>query len=319
VHLCERLCPCLLAEFEKWPNIEAWSRKVHGMSDDRPPFAPWIENPNGSVDCDFVPPPPPDPRRYVTAADSVFLFRDDPDLVAFGSAFGAEFTDTNGIDMGVTPRLQVLVPIDEVWDFEANGFGIDSWHVTADYDLAGGESGALDFNSQLYSAELNFRHNTRDWLKLLWGFRFLEFSEIIDFTAPSVGLPAAWHFDTQNFFYGGQIGADVGLVSLWERVQLTGVVKGGVYDNHADWLHEVQTVGATSTFENQFDEVAFMGEVSFALTVRCSEHSALRGGYQWMWLEDVVQAVDSFTAPEGTRGLGGLLLHGAFAGIELRW
>jgi hypothetical protein len=317
-HLCHKLCPCLLAEFEKWPDIESWCRKVYGLSDLHPPFAPWIENPCGSVDCDFMPPPPPSPRRYSTAADAIFLFRDDPALDSFAGAFAADITGTNGLDVGVMPRLQVMVPIDDIWDLEATGFGVDSWHVTGDYDLPGVLSGALDFNSQLFSAEVNFRHNTRDWLQLLWGFRWAEFSEYIDFTAPSVGLPAAWHLDAQNFFYGLQIGADVGLLSLWDRVELTGFVKGGVYDNRADWLHQVQTVGAVSTFENQFDEVAFLGEAALTLTVRCSEHSALRGGYHWLVLDEVTQAIESFTVNE-TDGLDRLFFHGAFAGVELRW
>jgi hypothetical protein len=299
-----------------WPNPLAWCRRVYGTSADHPPFAPWIEGACGSVDCDFVRPPAPIVRRYVTAADAVFLFRDDPDLVAFTSTFGADFITQNGIDMATAPRLQVIAPIDEVCDLEVNYFGLDSWRVTADYDFASGDIGALEFGSELHSAELNFRHNTLDWLTLFSGFRFVEFAEEIDFAAPSVGLPAGWHFDTQNFLYGWQWGADIGLVRLFDRFEINTVVKGGVFDNHADWRHDVATAGALSTFENQFDEVAFVGEASIGGTLRFNDHFALRGGMQGMWLKDVMKAINSFTTPDDTSGL---FLYGGYAGIELRW
>jgi hypothetical protein len=302
-----------------WPNPTGWCRRVFGHGAEHPPFAPWVENPCGTVDCDFVRPRPPLERRYVTAADAVFLFRDDPDLTAFGATFAADFTSVNGIDMGVAPRLQIIGPVDNVWDIEGNYFGVDSWHVAADYDLPGGDTGTLDFNSQIHSSELNFRHNTRDWLKLLWGFRYVEFAEDLDFTAPSVGLPALWHFDTRNFFYGGQIGADVGMLRLFNRLEIAGVIKAGIYDNRVISRQEVITVNlfsADDTFLDKFDRAAFIGEGALGATLRFNDHSALRGGYQMMWLEDVSTAINSFTEPRSHQGL---LLHGAYAGLELRW
>jgi hypothetical protein len=94
------------------------------------------------------------------------------------------------------------------------------------------------------------------------------------------------------------------------------VLKGGVYDNHADWRHDVATAGALSSFENQFDEAAFVGEASIGGTLRFNDHFSLRGGYQAVWLKDVIKAINSFTAQNDTSGL---VLHGGYAGIELRW
>jgi hypothetical protein len=255
----------------------------------------------------------------VTAADAVFLFRDDPDLVAFSTTFGADFTGMNGIDMGVAPRLQVISPIDNVWDAEGNYFGVDSWHATADYDLAGPDTGTLDFNSSLHSSEINFRHNTRDWLKLLWGFRYIEFSEDLDFRAPSVGLPAIWRFDARNFMYGMQLGADVGMIRLFERLEIGGVFKAGVFNNRVISREEVISINLFSTddtFLNKFDEIAFVGEASLGGTLHFNDHFALRGGYQMLWLEDAATAINSFTESEGLRGM---FFHGAYAGLELRW
>ena len=168
-----------------WPNPLAWRRKLYGHDAEHPPFAPWIENPCGSVDCDFVRPPAPSVRRYGIAADALFLFRDDPDLVAFSTVFGADLTSVNGIDIGVAPRISFLVPAHEFWDVEGSYFGLDSWHAAADYDLPGGDVGALEFTSEIQSAEINVRYNARDWLTLLAGFRYIGFEESVDFTAPA--------------------------------------------------------------------------------------------------------------------------------------
>jgi hypothetical protein len=299
-----------------WPNPMAWCRKVYGHSADHPPFAPWVENPCGSVDCDFMPAPAPAVRRYITTFDAVTFFPDEPDLGAFAGAFGATFTSTNALDMATAPRVSLVVPADKFCDVEAVYFGHDAWHVAADYALPAGPPGRLDFNSQLFNGELNFRHHVRDWLTVLAGFRYLEYAELLEFNAPSGILPALWRLDTQNFLYGLQLGADVGLVRMFDRLELTGVVKAGVFDNHSDWHHEVNTIGGSSFFDNQFDEVAFVGEASLGLTIRCSEHSALRGGYQMLVLQDVAKAIDSFIEPDG---LDSLFLHGAYGGIELRW
>jgi hypothetical protein len=256
-------------------------------------------------------------RRYVTTGDAVFLFRDEPDLAAFATAFDADFTAVDGLDMGTAPRVSLIVPIRDVWDVEGNYFGLDSWQVDADYDLAGPGGGALEFDSQLHSAELNVRHNTRDWLVLMAGFRYVEFAESVDFSAPSNGRPAIWQFDTGNFFYGAQLGADIGLVRLFDRLEIGTVLKAGIYGNRADWRHQVQSFGSSVVFVQNFDEVAYVGEATFGGTLRLNDHSAIRAGYQMMWLADVAKALNSFSEPAELHGE--LFLHGAYAGIELRF
>jgi hypothetical protein len=299
-----------------WPNPMAWHRKVYGRSADRPPFAPWIENPCGSVDCDFVRPAQPYVRRYSIVADALFLFRDDPDLVAFSTTFDADLTSVDEIDMGVGPRVSILVPAGEFCDFEGSYFGIDNWSAAADYDLPGGEVGELEFTSEIQSAELNVRHNVREWLTLLAGFRYIGFMESVDFTAPAFDLLSIWQLDTENNFYGLQIGADIGLLRLFDRFEITSVVKAGVFGNDAEWRHAVENFEAAVVFESRFDEAAFAGEWMLGGTFHLNDHSAIRGGYQMLWLKDVAQAINSFSEPDG---LGSMLMHGGYAGIELRF
>lgn len=299
-----------------WPNPLAWRRKLYGHDAEHPPFAPWIENPCGSVDCDFSRPRDPFVRRYGIAADALFLFRDDPDLVAFSTTFDADITSVNEIDMGVAPRVSFLVPAHELWDVEGSYFGLDSWDVTADYDLPGGDVGALEFTSELQSAEINIRYNALEWLTLLAGFRYIGFMESVDFTAPAVGLLSIWELDTRNNFYGAQLGADIGLLRMFDRFEVSTGVKAGVFGNDAEWRHAVQNFGSAVVFENEFGEAAFAGEWFLGGTFRLNDHSAIRAGYQMLWLKDVAMAINSFSEPDGLRSL---LLHGGYAGIELRF
>jgi hypothetical protein len=275
-----------------------------------------VENPCGSVDCDFVRPREPYVRRYSTVADALFLFRDDPDLEAFSTTFDADLTSVNTIDMGVGPRVSILVPASATCDFEGSYFGVDSWNVTADYDLASGDVGALDFTSELQSAELNIRYNAREWLTLLAGFRYIGFMESVDFTATSFDLLSIWQLDTENNLYGAQIGADIGLLRLFDRFEVNTVVKAGVYGNDAEWRHAVENFESAVVFESRFDESTFAGEWLLGGTFYLNDHSAIRGGYQMMWLEDVAMAINSFSEPDG---LNSLILHGGYAGIELRY
>ena len=156
--------------------------------------------------------------------------------------------------------------------------------------------------------------NALDAIKdLEWGAAQLPFR------APSVVLPAIWHFDARNFMYGLQIGADVGLVRLWDRLELNSVVKAGVFDNRVISREQVTSIGPfsrTDVFLNKFDEIAFVGEASLGGASHINDHFALRGGYQMLFLQDVATAINSFTEPEGLRGM---FFHGAYAGLELRY
>lgn len=306
-------------EASRWPNPAGYCRRLYGTSWDRPPFAPWIESTCGTDDPDFNPPPspPPDCRRYVVAVDSVFLLRSDPDFSQFEPAFDAVFTGSDSVDLGVGPRVQLLVPCSEKWDLETVYFGTDGWDADSEFALADDTSDVLRFDSQLFSAEVNLRHNTRDWLSLFTGFRYVEFDEELDFGVQLDTVPAVYHFDANNFLYGWQIGADAGLLSLGERFRLMSIIKAGIYGNHADWEQRIVAAGIPMTDGNEFGHTAFVGQIDLLGTLRITEHCALRGGYQVMWLEGVALAMESLVAPP--EATGDVFFHGATAGLELRF
>ena len=298
-----------------WPNPEGWCRKVFGTSDDHPPFAPWVEMPCGTTDCDFLPPATPLVRRYVVAADCIYLFRDDADFAIFADAFDAVFTDSNGLDGGLTPRMVVSLPATKTCDVEAIYFGTDAWNASSDFDVPG-DSGSLEFDSQLHSGEVNIRYNATPWLTLMHGARYIEFDEDLNYSLPLAGFAANFHFDTDNILWGYQIGADVGLVNILDRIQIVGVVKGGIYGNQADWARVSNVGGVISDFGNEFTTFASTLETEVTGTVRLSDHCALRGGYQMLWINGLALAMENLVAPNSADLL---LMHGAFAGLEMRF
>ncbi len=180
----------------------------------------------------------PRQRRWsgadVVSADCIYLFRDDADFAIFADAFDAAFTDSNGLDGGLTPRMVVSLPATKTCDVEAIYFGTDAWNASSDFDVPG-DSGSLEFDSQLHSGEVNIRYNATPWLTLMHGARYIEFDEDLNYSLPLAGFAANFHFDTDNILWGYQIGADVGLVNILDRIQIVGVVKGGIYGNQADW------------------------------------------------------------------------------------
>jgi hypothetical protein len=298
-----------------WPNPEGWCRKVFGTSDDHPPFAPWVEMPCGTTDCDFLKPAAPLVRRYVVAADCIYLFRDDADFAIFADAFDAAFTDSNGLDGGLTPRMVVTLPATKTCDVEAIYFGTDAWNASSDFDVPG-DSGSLEFDSQLHSGEVNIRYNATPWLTLMHGARYIEFDEDLNYSLPLAGFAANFHFDTDNILWGYQIGADVGLVNILDRIQIVAVAKGGIYGNQADWERVTNVGGVISDFSNEFTTFASTLETEVTGTVRLSEHCALRGGYHMLWINGLAFAMENLVAPNSADLL---LLHGAFAGLEMRF
>jgi hypothetical protein len=272
--------------------------------------------PCGTTDCDFLPPAEPLVRRYIVSADGIMLFRDDADFGIFADAFDAVFTESNGLDAGPAARMTVTLPASKVCDVEAIYIGTDSWNAQTDFDLPAAETGSLTFDSQLHSGEVNVRYNALPWLTLLHGARYIEFDEDLNYTLPLAGFDAQFQFDTDNILYGYQIGADVGLVNILDRIQIVAVTKGGIYGNHADWQRVSNVGGVIADFSNQFNTFASTLEAEVTGTVSLSDHCALRGGYQMLWINGLAFAMENLVAPNSADLI---LLHGGFAGLELRF
>ncbi len=300
---------------DSWPNCEAYAYKLYG-TEERHPFAPWIENPCGSTDPTFEPVPPACNPRYALTADALFLRRTQPNAGSFTTATGSTFTTTDRVQEGAGTKIQLLLPTYPTGDWQIIFYGTDDWDARWNYDLAPVGSGVLDYRSQLYSTELNFRHELAEWLKWYCGFRYIEYAEEIQFNAPSGGVLSAYQEVTSaNYLYGFQLGADVTIWRPFERLQLDASFKGGIHENFIQQARTIKIGETVTSSGDSFDQATLSGEASVWVTYRCTRYCACRFGYQVLRLDEVG---DVFAFPN-TSATDSLVAQGGFGGIELRW
>ncbi len=273
------------------------------------------------------------------------ILRRDPSSAGPGFRFGSEA----GVDVDVRRR------IGERNQLQVRYFGIDDW---ADQQAIDGSqtwiwpfsrdfTGIGEYDSDLHSAEINLRSQRNDWLTILGGFRWVELQENLNYERnfdpltipipifPDITLPG---FDlerdgrTQNFMYGGQIGADF---LVWDRggpFTLNTEMKAGIYSNLAKSNSRLETrvLGDILT-EERNRHTGFLGELGITARYQLTDNLAVRGGYQMVWIEGIAladnQPLDNpLLVDYGDYGAfgdldarGGLFYHGATVGGEFRW
>jgi hypothetical protein len=245
---------------------------------------------------------------------------------------GGEIFNSNGFyfPWAVGPRVSV-VGEDILFgcDIEANYFGIDGWEVSKAFvapagarfmlfnqnahTLTEGDLVAYRYISQLHSGEINARHPIWDRFSVLMGFRYLELHEVLMSAINSVQFAEA---NVDNHMYGGQIGANFALVDTC-RFGIEGVVKAGVFGNYAD----LSMYGRDIIRSNQYlTHTSVFGEIGLTGIFQATNHLAVRGGYQAMWLDGVALASDQYesvTLADTSPYMGGTLFyHGVSAGLE---
>jgi len=106
-------------------------------------------------------------------------------------------------------------------------------------------------------------------------------------------------------------------------VQLGG--KAGIFGNDSR-MHASAVVPFLGSFATSASagQTSFIGEMNLIGLLRLREHVYLRGGYQVMWIEGLALAPDqvatgNFVGASTVNTGGGIFLHGAIAGVELRW
>jgi hypothetical protein len=222
---------------------------------------------------------------------------------------------------------------------EVRYFGIDGWRATQEFTTPGIWNfptnpplfglGVADiesvYTSRLYNAEINLRHNVNDRIQLLAGFRWLELHENLNFNADFGGNQAVITENTDNHLYGGQLGADM---RLWNRggpFSIDGVFKAGVYGNSSDNTFGVnQAIGPAFGAGQAKGQVAFVGEIGLTAVYQWSDHIALRGGYQVLWVDGVSLASDQLPAIDvvnasGIDTTGDAFYHGAMMSVDFTW
>ncbi len=214
----------------------------------------------------------------------------------------------------------------------------------------------LKYGSSLNALEINAQRITSSPWKPFGGVRYLRVDDNIhdntnqfNTTPLSLGDIAITNdlFSTanvENNLIGFQMGIRRDVWHLSEKLSIHGFSSGGAYCNLIDRdlsNSQVQTrteilavddpltmdfdeTGSTDTLttstgsrtKTERTELSFVGEASLSLQYKLNQCSALRGGYQVLYLSGVELADDAYLglAPNSRD----LLLHGWFAGFEYR-
>jgi hypothetical protein len=182
----------------------------------------------------------------------------------------------------------------------------------------------ITYTSRLYSTEINWRERAADWLTWMAGFRWLQVSENLD-ASPIGGGDLV--FNTNNNLYGAQMGADV---HLWDRgglFRVESAFKAGVYGNSAD--NAFHSISSTDILlaADRYGQTAFVVEIDVTGVCQLTDHIALRGGYQLLWIDGLALAGDQVgvtTVPLGGVGSGidasgDAFYQGVLASIDFIW
>jgi hypothetical protein len=199
------------------------------------------------------------------------------------------------------------------------------------------DSGTANLGSRVQSLEFNHHRCHGKHIRWLAGFRWVEWQEqftlqdTLTTTAPVIN--DLYQTGCINSLYGGQIGADVYLLSLpWLRVD--SVVKAGAYYNNASQASEYTTNDTTFpgtaavTVGQSPASCAFVGEVGMTGTLPITSNLDIRVGYFGLWLSGIAQPTQQLSGQQLTPGTeavgtlatnGGVLLQGVSLGLEGRW
>jgi hypothetical protein len=193
------------------------------------------------------------------------------------------------------------------------------------------DGASINLGSGIQSFELNRYHKVCHNIRLLGGFRWVEWRESATLTTNlSTGDTDIYQSSIYNSLYGGQIGFDANvLTTKWLRVE--SVMKGGAYGNNvaANSLLVKPNAGIDQPFglAQSPASCAFVGELGFTGVIPITCCLDFRFGYFGMWLEGLAQPTRQFLTqdlvsvpPTGTLDTkGGTVVQGVSLGLEGRW
>lgn len=183
------------------------------------------------------------------------------------------------------------------------------------------------YRTSLQSVELNFRQNYTERVTLLAGFRYISLRDDLGAGFFPVG-GAPWsnvHMVGINRLYGAQIGADMILLN-GGRWQVQCNSKAGLYGNGAQSLGILggdQTSDISHSVSRSL--LSFVGDISFTGVYAISEHWAVRGGYQMLWLSAVALGSDQYSTNSFTYAVdtsvadGDVFFQGGLVSLQATW
>jgi hypothetical protein len=198
----------------------------------------------------------------------------------------------------------------------------------------------ISYSAKLDSIEVNLRHryvspHCRFHGSYLAGFRYVRLDEAFRHeTETAVPSNMVYRVATTNDLVGFQLGGDA-YYCVFPGFMLGADFKAGVYGNSA----EQDTVIDATTFIDPVIEsvnrgdVAFVGEANALAIWRVNSRLTIRAGYQALFLDGVVLAIENFNATPpavfnpppmdnrvvGMNDNGSAFYHGGTAGFEWTW
>ncbi|MEX2171918.1 MAG: hypothetical protein WD851_21540 [Pirellulales bacterium] len=280
---------------------------------------------------------------WVVRGGTAILHRSTPDDITIAEPLGGlfqistgshfDFDYTAGADISLERRLG-----NSCNSIEVRYLGALDWDSQVSYDLFGdiglGASpvigvDSLDarYSSSLDSTEINFRHQYSDRFTWLVGFRWIELQEDLNFDVNFI-IPSLvdFNWNVDNRMYGAQLGGDFQLWRLTGPLRVNSVMKAGVYANNADndFTFSIVDIPIISGGAGG-NQTAFVGEITVNASYQLTQHIALRGGYQLLWIDGVALATNQAaeTLAQGDIDVidtdSDLFYHGALAGVDFVW
>ena len=261
-------------------------------------------------------------------ANQPFVILDNEGALTRSS--GAEQLNSRDFDLGVEagPRISLTRYLDQGYDVELSGFGINHWSSTRtrvsdpqsldpnNKELLGLQFDAPGFSavgfktpmqfewaSRLYSMEVNLRWFDRPWIHSLIGFRYVQFEESLLGQFPVAVpeyvvsgdyiLPAG---KANRTFWSSKVanhlwGGQLGTdITLWDRGGLLSASSSAKVGLYYNREEQTSSSPDVGAVSAQQDELAFLGEIGVMTKWRITDRMVFRLGYQLMWLQGVALA-----------------------------
>jgi hypothetical protein len=268
-----------------------------------------------------------------------------------GTGPAIDTLNANDGSFGIQPglRLALSMRIDEQFSYEILYFGLQNWSAsqsiqadptagtlaTSPYTQSDKLIGGFDqglgytYTSQLQNAEFNGRRlfTNGPWTAgALVGFRYFQWTETLSLSGTDrfYGLTENLNSHTNNYLVGLQAGGD--LRRDWKRFSLGMTGKAGLYANFMQMsqsnLNSTGIAGLPGTgfvslnSDTRSTGAAVVLDFSAVATYHVTEHFALRGGYQLLYVGGLALAPSQLAGPAHD---GGVLLQGPTAGMEFTW
>lgn len=280
---------------------------------------------------------------WTVSADALFLTREAsaPNILAFNTAAPDQafnvgdlrFGTQTGFDLSLKRSLGCQNAM-ELRFFSIDGWDASSTTTTTPNDLLqfnsaiplfafAGDAIAAQYSSKLNNGEINLFSRRKESVEWLIGFRYLELDERGGTSLVNAGIPVEYRSTTRNRLYGGQVGANLNLLST-DRFSIGAVGKAGIFGNVVGHDAFVDSGFGALTATGNESRTAFVGELGFTGTYSLAERVSLRSGYRLLWVDGVAIATDQLGATDFFNGTGinsssNAFYHGAFAGLEVKF